>query len=217
MHENGAKFYMAEILMGLDYLHEKNILYKDLNPENVLITETGHVKLVNPIIWNGINNVHGTPGCILSYLNVDMAPELIHNDLLSKASDIWSYGCLLFELLTGDTPFPRDIKDSIYTNMIIHGEAPPIKFPYGVSSSLIDFVNACLQVNVNQRLGSWKGCMDLKCHRWFKDIPRWSAVEETLLPVPMIPDIFYYDPENFTTENRLSSGPQIQEISHLYF
>jgi hypothetical protein len=66
MHENVAKFYMAEILMGLDYLHEKDIFYKDLNPENILITETGHVKLVNPIIWNGINNVHGTPGCNLS-------------------------------------------------------------------------------------------------------------------------------------------------------
>jgi serine/threonine protein kinase len=146
-----------------------------------------------------------------------MAPEFIHQNLIYKESDIWSYGCILFELLTGDTPFPRDIKDSIYTDMILHGEAPPIKFPSGVSSSLIDFVNACLKVNPHQRLGSWKGCMDLKCHKWFKDIPRWSAVEECLLSVPMIPDIYYYNPENLNTKNKLLSGPRIPEISHLYF
>lgn len=101
LHENGARFYMAEILLGLEYLHDKNIIYKDLCPENVLITETGHVKLVNPIMWNGINKVLGTPGCNLNFLNLDMAPELIHNNITSKMSDIWAFGCILFELLTG--------------------------------------------------------------------------------------------------------------------
>ena len=101
MHENGAKFYMAEILMGLDYLHERNICYRDLNPENILITEAGHVKLVNPIMWSGINKTMGTPGCNIRHLNIDMSPESIHQNVVSKASDIWSYACILFELLTG--------------------------------------------------------------------------------------------------------------------
>ncbi len=119
-----------------------------------------------------------------------------------------------------DTPFPRDVKDPVYSDMIIHGQGPAIKFQQGVSTHLIDFVNACLQVNPNQRLGSWKGCMDLKCHQWFKNIPRWCAVEEYLLSAPMVPDIYYYDQEKVDLDEldkKLSAGPQVLEVKKLYF
>lgn len=100
--------------------------------------------------------------------------------------------------------------------MIIHGQSPPIKFPPGLTNHVLDFINSCLKVNPNQRLGSWKGCMDLKCHPWFKTIPRWCAVEECLLSVPMIPDIYYYDPDK-DSNDRLSIGSKVSELKKMYF
>ncbi len=99
--ENKAKFYCAEILLALQFLHSKKIIYRDLKPENVLIDYEGHVKLTDfglakelkDHIKPKTNTFCGT----YEYL----APEIIEKKTYNESVDYWSLGILLFEMITG--------------------------------------------------------------------------------------------------------------------
>ena len=100
LSESWTRFYVAEILVALRYLHSKKIIYRDLKPENVMIDETGHVKLVDFGFAKRVDNkklktLCGTP----EY----MAPEILLKPCqgYTYSADFWSLGVLVFELLTG--------------------------------------------------------------------------------------------------------------------
>lgn len=105
LHEDLARFYIADAVNAVEYLHANGVLHRDLKPENMVVDRTtSHLKLVDfgtaknlvdPAL-NGPNFV-GTP----EY----MAPETIENKEATAASDLWALGCILFQLLTGETPF----------------------------------------------------------------------------------------------------------------
>ena len=99
-------FYTSEVLLCLQFLHSKFILYRDLKPENIMISmeHKGHIKLIDFGFAKQLSGLHdrtrtkcGSPAYI--------APEIIKGDLHSYEVDIWSFGVLIYELLTGKTPF----------------------------------------------------------------------------------------------------------------
>ena len=100
-YEEEAKFYIAEILVGIEHLHESlNLMYRDLKLENILIDNDGHIKLCDFGLTSTIrttNTICGTP----EYL----APEIILKKGYSNEVDIWALGVVFYELVTGFAPF----------------------------------------------------------------------------------------------------------------
>ena len=104
LNEQAAKFYFAEILLGLEHIHKKGIVYRDLKPENVLLDIDGHIKLADfglskvlPSHASVTNSFCGSP----EY----MSPEMLNGTGHGFSIDYYSLGAILFEMLTGLPPF----------------------------------------------------------------------------------------------------------------
>mmetsp|Transcript_16991 Transcript_16991/g.16860 ORF Transcript_16991/g.16860 Transcript_16991/m.16860 type:complete len:178 (-) Transcript_16991:475-1008(-) len=102
--ENQAKFYFGEILLGLEYLHGRDIVYRDLKPENVLLDIDGHIKITDfGLSKENIRNRERT----YSYCGSPeyMCPEMLQKAGHGRGVDFYSLGSLLYEMLTGLPPF----------------------------------------------------------------------------------------------------------------
>jgi serum/glucocorticoid-regulated kinase 2 len=98
-----AKFYIAETILAIEYLHSKNIIYRDLKPENIILDDQGHIKLIDFGLSKKIPTYEflalsfcGSP----AYLS----PEVIKSEGATKATDIYTIGTILYEMLTGYPP-----------------------------------------------------------------------------------------------------------------
>eukprot|EP01097_Dermamoeba_algensis_P009991 TRINITY_DN71_c0_g1_i6.p1 TRINITY_DN71_c0_g1~~TRINITY_DN71_c0_g1_i6.p1 ORF type:complete len:288 (-),score=58.99 TRINITY_DN71_c0_g1_i6:395-1258(-) len=121
--EERTRFYCAEIVLGLEYLHSENVIYRDLKPENLLLTQEGHICLTDfGIAKEGLGDDDrtetfcGTP----EYL----APEILENNPYGKGVDWWSFGTLMYEMLNGLPPFYAQDIQEMYTKII----SSPLEF-----------------------------------------------------------------------------------------
>lgn len=103
LDELTAKFYLAEIILGINHLHQHNILYRDLKPENISLDDEGHVKLID----FGLSK----QGLVQDFVAMSfcgspayLSPELIRGEGATKATDIYTIGTILYEMLTGYPP-----------------------------------------------------------------------------------------------------------------
>lgn len=117
MSEKQAKFYFSEILLGLEYIHSKGIVYRDLKPENVLLDIDGHLKLADFGLSKNLcspesltNSFCGSP----EY----MSPEMLIGCGHGFAVDYYSLGAILFEMLTGLPPFYSTDRDKMYHDIV---------------------------------------------------------------------------------------------------
>ena len=104
--ENQAKFYMAEIVLALEHLHKKGVVYRDLKPENIMLDMGGHVKISDfGLAKLGIasNDLMKTKCGTYEYL----APEIIEGKKYTKAVDWWALGCVFYQMLAGKHPFRK--------------------------------------------------------------------------------------------------------------
>ena len=129
---------------------------------------------------------------------IDTAPEYYFGGEFDYSLDFWSLGCILYELLFGETPFPRDELHPIYEVMHVNSKVASkaseslVKFPDSSHSRKItsyckDVISRLLIIHPSERLGSHHGAQDIKCHNWFKEIATWNAVTELELIPPWIP------------------------------
>lgn len=108
LEEDVARFYAAEVVLGLNWLHTQGITYRELMPSNVLIDRDGHIKLSD----FGISRFDGslTLSSILPRLEY-VAPEVIEREIIDVAMDYWSLGVLIYEMLAGCPPMQDDSDD----------------------------------------------------------------------------------------------------------
>uniref|UniRef100_A0A7E4VHT9 Kinase-like protein n=1 Tax=Panagrellus redivivus TaxID=6233 RepID=A0A7E4VHT9_PANRE len=199
-----VKFYAAEITLAFAYLHSLKIAYRDLKPENLLLSHDGHIKLTDFGFAKEIHNksytVCGTP----EYL----APELIARSGHNQCVDWWALGVLIFELMSGTTPFPgrsaSEVRDSMEA---VDGV---IEFPKKTfSSNAKDIVLRLLKLDPTQRLGNGpNGADDVKRHPWFETCD-WDRMLDKAVEPPLTPTIYHEgDTGNFDSYEELEDRPK---------
>ncbi|KAI9505815.1 kinase-like domain-containing protein [Coemansia spiralis] len=152
--ENLVGVYVAQILDGLSYLHNNAILHRDIKPGNILLLKDGVVKLADfgvARFQNGLNTVVGSPYWI--------APEVLQLKGATAASDIWSLGCTIVQLVDGKAPY-QDLPPMAAMFRIGQDEHPP--FPPNISVQLRDFLSKCL-VHVPSARAT---AAELRSHEW---------------------------------------------------
>jgi len=174
-----SRFYAAEIVLALEYLHSKNIVYRDLKPENLLIDKDGHMKITDfgfaKVVEDRTWTLCGTP----EYL----APEIIQSKGHGKAVDWWALGILIYEMLAGYPPFYDENPFGIYQKIL----AGKIEFPRHFDPNAKDLVKKLLTADRTKRFGCLKdGAEDIKRHKWFKGVD-WVKVYNRKVKPPFIP------------------------------
>ncbi|KAJ2720659.1 Protein kinase of the Mitotic Exit Network [Coemansia sp. Benny D115] len=154
--ENLVGVYVAQILDGLSYLHSNAILHRDIKPGNILLLKEGVVKLADfgvARVQNGMDTVVGSPYWI--------APEVLQLKGATTASDIWSLGCTIVQLVDGKAPY-QDLQPMAAMFRIGQDEHPP--FPHNISAPLRDFLSRCL-VHVPSARAT---ADELRAHEWIR-------------------------------------------------
>lgn len=192
-----VRYYCAEIVLGLEYLHNSGVIYRDLKPENILLTAEGHICMTDfGISKEGLlaedartATFCGTP----EYL----APEVLEGKGYTKAVDWWSFGTLMYEMLTGLPPFYSQDVQQMYFK-IMHAK---LELAESMDSSTKSILLGLLERDPNKRLSDSTA---IKSHPYFKGID-WEKLLQKEITPPFIPpvkdqlDISMVDP-TFTSE-----------------
>lgn len=217
--ESTVRFYAAEVLLALEYLHMMGFIYRDLKPENILLHHTGHIRLTDfdlskqsasqicpkvvnrGMFWGHIfSKDSGKVDTKVmqqfnSFVGTEeyIAPEVITGYGHSSAVDWWTFGILIFEMLFGYTPFKGKTQSETFSH-ILHKK---LEFPpdVPVSKNCKDLIKKLLVPDQKKRLGHKHGAADIKEHPFFKGI-NWALIRNEKPPIiPEIKD--KYDTSNF--------------------
>jgi len=200
--ERTSRFYGTCCIEGFEHMHGKNVIYRDLKPENLLIDSLGYIKITDFGFAKKRNHTFtlcGTP----EYL----APEVIQNWTQSFAVDWWGLGILLYEMVVSHPPFEDESHLKMYEKII----TKPVVYPRHVNPLCRDLIDALLRKNFYKRLGSGiGGAADVKRHSWFKNTD-WEGLVARKLKSPYIPRIksredlscFEYYPEEDAKDEEL--------------
>nr|AML77201.1 putative LOV domain-containing protein [Digitalis purpurea] len=207
LKEDSARFYAAEVVIGLEYLHCLGIIYRDLKPENILLQENGHVLLTDfdlsfktackpqvikqsPLKSRRRSRSQPPPIFFAeptsqsnSFVGTEeyIAPEVITGASHSSAIDWWALGILIYELLYGRTPFRGKNRQKTFAN-VLHKD---LTFPSSIPVSLAarQLIHALLNRDPASRLGSKGGASEIKEHPFFREI-NWPLIR-CMSPPPL--------------------------------
>ncbi|CAL9186047.1 unnamed protein product [Musa hybrid cultivar] len=162
--ESLVAVYISQVLEGLVYLHEQGVIHRDIKGANILTTKEGLVKLADFGVATKLTeadvNTHSVVGT--PYW---MAPEVIEMSGVCAASDIWSVGCTVIELLTCVPPY-YDLQPMPALFRIVQDEHPPI--PEGLSPDITDFLHQCFKKDAMHR----PDAKTLLLHPWIQNSRR---------------------------------------------
>uniref|UniRef100_A0A4W5RDA9 Ribosomal protein S6 kinase n=1 Tax=Hucho hucho TaxID=62062 RepID=A0A4W5RDA9_9TELE len=216
--EEDVKFYLAELALALDHLHGLGIIYRDLKPENILLDEQGHIKLTDfGLSKESIdheNKAYSFCGTV-EY----MAPEVVNRRGHTLSADWWSYGVLMFEMLTGTLPFQgKDRKETM--TMILKAK---LGMPQSLSQEAQSLLRNLFKRNPGNRLGAGPdGVEEIKRHSFFSIID-WNKLFRREIHPPFKPasgrpdDTVYFDSEFTAKTPRDSPGCPPSANAHQLF
>lgn len=181
--EQQTKFYIACVILALEYLHKNKIIHHDIKPENLLLDDKGYVRLTDFGIARlyrekNADDMSGSPGYI--------APEILIEENHSYCADYFSLGIVVYEFMKGTRPYKgktrRELKENILSNEI---HLTKNDIPDNWSEASADFVNQLLKLDQKCRLG-YKGVEEIKGHPWLKYY-NWKDLYLEKIKAPFIP------------------------------
>ncbi|XP_065827669.1 RAC-beta serine/threonine-protein kinase-like isoform X2 [Oscarella lobularis] len=195
--ESDVRFYVAEVLVALQFLHGKNIIYRDLKPRNVLIDRRGHIKLCDMGIAREFQNVEdGRPSSFAGTVPY-IAPEVLQEIPYNEAIDFWSLGILTYELLMGYHPFDRCDELETMNAILVRNIRPfPADF---IRKECEDFICQLLIYNATNRLGVVEHVKPIRQHKFFAEI-NWKQAEARTLEPPFLPELGCEDGRYFPNQ-----------------
>nr|XP_030706628.1 ribosomal protein S6 kinase alpha-6 isoform X4 [Globicephala melas] len=214
--EEDVKFYLAELALALDHLHRLGIVYRDLKPENILLDEIGHIKLTDFGLSKESVDQEKKAYSFCGTVEY-MAPEVVNRRGHSQSADWWSYGVLMFEMLTGTLPFQgKDRNETM--NMILKAK---LGMPQFLSAEAQSLLRMLFKRNPANRLGS-EGVDEIKRHLFFANID-WNKLYKREVQPPFKPasgkpdDTFCFDPEFTAKTPKDSPGLPASANAHQLF
>jgi serine/threonine protein kinase len=201
--EKAVRFYMCQILLALEYMHNNNYIYRDLKPENILIDKEGNIKLTDFGLSKILPEEEKTTYTMCGTAEY-LAPEILFGKGYDKTCDWFSFGVVLFEMFCGYHPFKskgQKIDPKIYLRKTY--------IPDKVPKTPRDLIEKLFVSNPKKRLG-YNGADEVKNHPFFKGIDFDKVLKKEYKP-PFIPklkddtDLRYFD-TMFTDEP--INGPQ---------
>ncbi|GAK66859.1 pkinase-domain-containing protein [Moesziomyces antarcticus] len=202
--EEDAKFYAAEVIAALEYLHLMGFIYRDLKPENILLHQSGHVMLSDFDLSARATQRGGapamirqaTPGsaplvdtrsCIAdlrtnSFVGTEeyIAPEVIKGCGHTSAVDWWTLGILIYEMIFATTPFKGSTRNETFSNVLRNEVQFPDSTP--ISSFGKSLIRKLLIKDELKRMGSQSGASEVKQHKWFSNIS-WGLLRNSTPPI----------------------------------
>nr|XP_023439850.2 serine/threonine-protein kinase N3 isoform X1 [Dasypus novemcinctus] len=194
--EPQARFYLACVVLGLQFLHEKKIIYRDLKLDNLLLDAHGFLKIADfGLCKEGIgfgdrtSTFCGTPEFL--------APEVLTQEAYTRAVDWWGLGVLLYEMLVGECPFPGDTEEEVF-DCIVNGDA---SYPHFLSVQGLELLQKLLQKSPERRLGAGEqDAEEIKTQPFFRTTD-WQALLARTVRPPFVPtfcgpaDLRYFERE----------------------
>uniref|UniRef100_A0A673FX95 G protein-coupled receptor kinase n=1 Tax=Sinocyclocheilus rhinocerous TaxID=307959 RepID=A0A673FX95_9TELE len=219
--EQRAIFYAAEICCGFEDLHRERIIYRDLKPENILLDDRGHIRISDLGLAVQIpegETIRGRVGTV-GY----MAPEVIQNESYTFSPDWWGLGCLIYEMIQGQSPFRRRKervkREEVDRRVCEDQEEYTEKFSEDAKDICRQWVR---KKDPKERLGC-RGCVaaQVKLHPIFRNI-NFKRLEANMLDPPFCPDprAVYckdvLDIEQFSTVKGVNLDPTDDDFYHKF-
>ncbi|XP_038831091.1 ribosomal protein S6 kinase alpha-2 [Salvelinus namaycush] len=216
--EEDVKFYLAELALALDHLHSLGIIYRDLKPENILLDEEGHIKITDFGLSKEATD-HDKRAYSFCGTIEYMAPEVVNRRGHTQSADWWSFGVLMFEMLTGFLPFQgKDRKETMV--LILKAK---LGMPQFLSPEVQSLIRALFKRNPANRLGAGPdGVEEIKRHHFFGNID-WNKLYRREIKPPFKPavgrpeDTFHFDPEFTSRTPTDSPGLPPSDNTHQLF
>ena len=186
--EEQTRFFIANIIYSLQYIHSNNVIHRDIKPENLVLDEKGYVRVTDfgiakENMEDNSSETSGTPGY--------MAPEVMKAKHHSFAVDFFALGVIGYEFMLGKRPYygknRKEIKEQMLAKQALITEET---LPHDWSNESMDFINSLLQRKETKRLGfkgGAKGSEELMKHIWLRYYP-WHELKNKTLLAPFIPD-----------------------------
>ena len=219
--ENEAKFYICEIILAIETIHQLGCIHRDIKPDNILIDKNGHIKLTDfglakiadnifkedVVNYKGNYNIHEKNYSFVGTC-LYIAPEILKKIGYFKDIDWWSLGVIFYEMLVGYSPFKGKSKIEVYQKVLDYNKF--ISFPNDVkiSKEAKDLISKLLTKSEN-RLGK-NGSDEIKSHPFFKGI-NWNKIKS--LKPPFLPNLIKdYDSQYFFDDEDLESmWPEVEK------